>query len=161
MIQALLALAKDPSSASYQKGTSNPVSVLVSFQLTSGSGKGAFFFPGSSTPNLLASYQAVPAVAAVKFPFNLSITTSALHRGSVGVAYSATVTAQGGHGAYSWIVMNGSLPAGLTLKRNSGVISGKPTRAGKSTFTVEVKDTKVSTVPHSQDIAWKVLSIST
>jgi hypothetical protein len=66
VIQAVLALGKVPSSATFVRGGSDPVSALLSFQLGSGSGSGAgaFFYPGSSDPNTLATYQAVPAVAA-------------------------------------------------------------------------------------------------
>ncbi|MFG1691118.1 Ig-like domain-containing protein [Gemmatimonadota bacterium] len=67
----------------------------------------------------------------------LSIATSSLANGEVGVAYSASVTASGGSGGYSWSVTSGSLPAGLILN-SSGTISGTPTVAGTSTFTVQV-----------------------
>jgi hypothetical protein len=37
-------------------------------------------------------------------------------------------------------VTSGSLPGGLTLTETTGAITGKPTAAGTSSFTVEVKD---------------------
>jgi hypothetical protein len=70
-------------------------------------------------------------------PLPLSITTSSLSNGEVGVTYSAAVTASGGSGGYSWSVTSGSLPAGLALS-SGGTISGTPTAAGTSTFTVQV-----------------------
>jgi hypothetical protein len=69
VIQALVALGLSPVSTQFQKGSANPVSSLVSFQLASGVGAGAFTFPGLSGPNLLATNQAVPAVAGVTIPF--------------------------------------------------------------------------------------------
>jgi hypothetical protein len=93
VIQAVLAMGKSPSAATFNRGGANPVSTLESFQLTSGSGSDAFFYPGSSDPNTLATYQAVPAVAGVKFPFDLVVTTTSLPAGTVGHAYSATLSA--------------------------------------------------------------------
>src|ERR1019366_3847575 len=68
-IQGLVALGLSPVSTQFQEGRANPVSSLVSFQLASGVGAGAFAFPGLSGPNLLATNQAVPAVAGVTIPF--------------------------------------------------------------------------------------------
>ena len=68
VIQSILALGQSPSAAAFDKAGANPVSALLSFQLKSGSGKGAYFYPGSSDPNLLATYQAVPAAASRQVP---------------------------------------------------------------------------------------------
>ncbi|MBU1615991.1 putative Ig domain-containing protein, partial [bacterium] len=67
------------------------------------------------------------------------ITTASLPNGRVGVAYSQTVSATGGIIPYSWSVISGSLPAGLSLSL-AGVISGTPATAGTSNFTVQVRD---------------------
>jgi len=70
VVQALISLGQSPSSAAFVRGSANPVSALLSFQLTAGTGAGGFTYPGDGpTPNLLATYQAVPAVAGVTFPF--------------------------------------------------------------------------------------------
>jgi len=66
-------------------------------------------------------------------------TASALPAAKVGVAYSATLSAKGGTPPYSWSVLSGALPAGLSLS-SSGVISGTPTKAGTSNFSVQVTD---------------------
>src|SRR5205814_1142993 len=71
----------------------------------------------------------------------LSITTaSPLVSGTVGTAYSQPLAATGGTPPYAWSVISGSLPAGLTLNATSGAISGTPTTAGTSNFTVQVTD---------------------
>jgi subtilase family serine protease len=72
----------------------------------------------------------------------LSITTSSLASGMVGVAYSQTLGATGRVAPYTWSVSAGSLPAGLALGASTGVISGTPTAAGSSTFTVQVADSE-------------------
>lgn len=73
----------------------------------------------------------------------IAITTSSLPGGTVGSAYSATLTASGGTPPYSWSVVSGQLPAGLTLS-NSGVISGTPSASGSFFFTPQVKDSASS-----------------
>ncbi|MDV7244480.1 MULTISPECIES: Ig domain-containing protein [Rhodococcus] len=70
----------------------------------------------------------------------LTITTASLPGGTVSVAYSQTLTVTGGTGTKTWSVVTGSLPAGLTLNASTGVISGTPTAAGTSNFTVQVVD---------------------
>ena len=60
--------------------------------------------------------------------------------GNIGSAYSDTLTASGGTGPYAWSVSSGSLPAGVTLGSVTGTLSGTPTAAGSSTFTVQVTD---------------------
>lgn len=71
---------------------------------------------------------------------SLVVSTTSLADGQVGVAYSQTLAATGGVTPYTWSVTSGSLPAGLTLNSSTGVISGTPTAAGTSTFTVQVTD---------------------
>ncbi len=66
----------------------------------------------------------------------VTVTTGSLSGGTVGVAYSATLQASGGNGTFSWSLASGSLPAGLNLS-SAGVISGTPTTAGTSNFTVQ------------------------
>gem|GEM_PF-6571555 len=73
-------------------------------------------------------------------PLVLTTTTGALTTGVVGEVYSRTLSAAGGASPYTWSVIGGSLPAGLNLDSNSGTVSGNPTVAGESTFTVKVTD---------------------
>ena len=64
-------------------------------------------------------------------------TGSPLPSGTVGSAYSKTLAATGGTTPYSWSVVSGSLPSGLSLSA-SGVISGTPSAATTASFTVRV-----------------------
>ncbi|MBI5376969.1 MAG: putative Ig domain-containing protein [Candidatus Schekmanbacteria bacterium] len=68
-----------------------------------------------------------------------SITTSTLSNPTSGKAYSTTIKATGGVKPYTWSVISGSLPAGLSLSTD-GVISGTPTVKGTFNFTVQVAD---------------------
>ncbi|MGE3852864.1 MAG: putative Ig domain-containing protein [Planctomycetota bacterium] len=65
--------------------------------------------------------------------------------GYVGDPYSRTWTAAGGAPAYTWSVVSGSLPAGLSLNTGTGQISGNPTTAGNSSFSIRVTDTNNDT----------------
>ncbi|HCN28967.1 MAG TPA: hypothetical protein DIT64_09405 [Verrucomicrobiales bacterium] len=58
---------------------------------------------------------------------------------STGAALNVTLTASGGTAPYTWSVLSGALPAGVTLS-SAGVLSGTPTAAGTFTFTVQVSD---------------------
>ncbi|HXI43018.1 MAG TPA: putative Ig domain-containing protein, partial [Bryobacteraceae bacterium] len=71
----------------------------------------------------------------------LAITTPPLlPGGSVGMAYSQTLTAVGGTSPYQWLVNAGSVPVGINLNPTSGQLSGTPTTSGTFTFTVLVTD---------------------
>ena len=65
-----------------------------------------------------------------------TITTDTLTNGKVGTAYSQTLTADGTT-PITWRVENGDLPTDLSLNKDTGKISGTPTAAGSSTFTVK------------------------
>ena len=69
----------------------------------------------------------------------LSITTTSLPAGVVNVSYSQSLGATGGTPPYTWTLTTGSLPAGLTLS-SGGAITGMPSTAGSSSFSVTVKD---------------------
>lgn len=55
-------------------------------------------------------------------------------------AYSFTFSATGGSSPYTWAIISGALPDGLSLNNSTGEISGTPTTEGDFSFTVEVTD---------------------
>src|SRR5205085_979499 len=73
----------------------------------------------------------------------LNVTTTSLPTGTVSTAYTATLQATGGTLPYSWSLTSGTLPAGLSLNANTGAITGTPTTAATSNFTVQVQDSAV------------------
>jgi hypothetical protein len=78
----------------------------------------------------------------------LSIVTSSLPGGFLGVAYSQPVTATGGTPPYSWTVSSGSLCTGLSLSLTgtpSATVSGNPTHVQTCSFTVQVTDSLSAT----------------
>jgi 6-phosphogluconolactonase (cycloisomerase 2 family) len=91
------------------------------------------------------------ANGAVSYPAGLLVVTpptlaspSQLH-GTAGAAFSQTLTGAGGHGPYSWMIASGSLPAGLKLNGTTGAITGTPTAAGTTSFTVGLTDQSLPT----------------
>jgi len=94
-------------------------------------------------------------------PAALSVSTTTLPNGTVGVAYSQTLAATGGTSPYTWAVTVGTLPAGLTLAGATGVISGTPTTAATSTFTVTVTDASSATASQSLSITIAAAGVDT
>ncbi|PYU67989.1 MAG: hypothetical protein DMG52_32705 [Acidobacteria bacterium] len=81
----------------------------------------------------------------VVFNFNvgstlpLSVSTTSLPNGTQSAPYNQSLAAVGGTTPYTWSLLSGTLPSGLTLS-TSGQISGTPTTVGASNFTVQVTD---------------------
>jgi len=77
------------------------------------------------------------AAAVVCLPITVNPPT--LPNGTVGSAYNQTITAIGGTPPYTFAVSSGTLPPGLTLSAG-GTLSGTPTTAGTSNFTITATD---------------------
>jgi Putative Ig domain len=77
----------------------------------------------------------------------LTITTTALADGTVNLPYSTTVEAAYATLPMTWSISSGALPTGLNLDASGGNISGTPSVAGTSDFTVMVTDS--STPPQT------------
>ena len=117
------------SSAGVIAGTPSAVSKLGPFtvKVTSGS---------------LSSEQAFSIWALAASVPALSITTPSTStsppNATVGSPYSFKFSASGGTGSYSWSVVSGSLPPGLSMS-SAGVIAGTPSAVSKlGPFTVKV-----------------------
>lgn len=68
-----------------------------------------------------------------------TVNPTTLANGTMGIAYSQSLSAMGGTAPYTYAVTSGTLPAGLTLS-TVGVLSGTPNTAGSSIVTIRVTD---------------------
>lgn len=75
----------------------------------------------------------------------VSITTTSIPNAIKSTAYTTTLAATGGTPAYTWAIITGSLPAGITLTGSTGVIAGTPTVNGSFPITIQVTDTVPNT----------------
>ncbi len=89
-------------------------------------------------------------------PALLVVMTSALPGGQMGVPYNTTITAMGGVAPYTWAVILGALPAGLTLGATDGVLGGTPTVTGSFVFTVEATDSSGSAATRKFELGKKL-----
>ncbi|SDF39147.1 choice-of-anchor tandem repeat GloVer-containing protein [Terriglobus roseus] len=114
----------------------------------------------SSTPQMTDS-----ATYPLTVISGLDITDTTVGDGKVGTQYSAGLTPTGGTQPYKWSIINGALPAGLTLNADSGVISGTPTTQQVSTFTIQILDNEgtpaATTKTFNINIAAAALAVST
>ena len=97
----------------------------------------------SETPTR-ATKTATLSIAVTQPP--LSIVTTSLAGGSVGNPYSQTLQAIGGMPPYTWSILAGTLPAGVSLNPGTGAITGTPTGTGTFPITVNVTDSAHTTV---------------
>jgi Ice-binding-like/Putative Ig domain/IPTL-CTERM motif len=81
----------------------------------------------------------IPFVIAAETCPMITLAPPMLPTGKVGVAYSQQITASGGLAPYTFSVVGGTLPAGLTLS-SGGLLSGTPTTLGSSPVTIEATD---------------------
>ena len=68
------------------------------------------------------------------------ILNATLEMGMESVAYVDSLIAIGGNGNYSWSIISGTLPSGLSMASN-GVISGTPDAASITPLSIRVQDT--------------------
>ena len=108
-------------------------------------GSFSFTIKATDTASLSGSKAYSVTVAAP----TLSFSPATLTAGTVGSAYSQSISGNGGTAPYgSYIVKTGALPAGLSLS-SSGVVSGTPTAGGTFTFTVQGTDSSTGSGPYS------------
>lgn len=153
--------------AGYQVGTvvSIPVTVPVVSSGTSGStgtvsrsssiGTGLTAGSGTASATVTGSTSATAAK---------SVTVPTV-TGTLGQSVSTTVPGIAGKTVQSFSVTKGSLPQGVTLNPQTGAITGTPTKAGTTTFTVTVLATdgtveeRVLTISYSEPAALATTAI--
>nr|WP_242081595.1 putative Ig domain-containing protein [Xanthomonas indica] len=101
---------------------------------------GSFVFTATVTD----STAGVPGQASRSYTLSIAAPTLApgqptLPAGTAGTAYNQTLTTSGGTAPYSYSVVTGALPTGLSLT-TAGVLSGTPSAAGSFAFSIKVSD---------------------
>jgi hypothetical protein len=91
---------------------------------------------------------------------SLTIAPSTLANANVNTAYSATISATGGSGTYTFAVTSGSLPSWLTLNSTTGGLSGTPSATGTYTFTIAATDSSNPNLTGSQAYTLTVTAVS-
>jgi uncharacterized repeat protein (TIGR01451 family) len=69
----------------------------------------------------------------------ITLSPPTLSNGSPGVPYAATIRGSGGTAPYTFTLLSGALPQGLTLSAG-GSLSGTPTEAGTFSFRIRARD---------------------
>ena len=108
------------------------------------SATGTFGFTVQLSDATRPSQQATQHLSiAVSNPLKSTTSQTLPAEGVANAPYSVGLSATGGTQPYTWSVSSGSLPLGLTLNAASGVISGTPSSAGTTTFTVGLSDSSL------------------
>lgn len=113
--------------------------------------EGQFDFSAQVRDSSPTPQTAMKALTLSVLAFTLQISPGALPTGQVDVPFQATITGAGGVTPYTWSVA-GALPSGLTLNASSGAITGTPTLAGTSAFTIELTDSSGNTAQMASGI---------
>jgi hypothetical protein len=71
----------------------------------------------------------------------IDFASDTLASATAGTGYSATLTPSANQGTVTYTLTSGTLPEGLSLNTSTGVISGTPTTATTSTFSIKITDT--------------------
>jgi hypothetical protein len=126
---------------------------LISGRPTAG-GKSVFTVAVTDSENPSVTASAAESITVNVNP--LLVTTTSLPTATAGSTYSATLAATGGIKPYTWTIGTGTLPAGLTLNAETGVISGTPTAGGSSAFTVDAGDAETPPASASAQLSLSV-----
>lgn len=159
------------SQAPYSSSITAPLAVEpVTYSITSGSlppglldssdGKSLLIAGTPTTPgNYIFTVMAVDAVGNTMIgTYTIKVyglTSASPPNGSVGSAYSFLLTVGGGTSPDSFTLVAGTLPTGLSLASN-GLISGTPTVAESTNFTVRIADSSNPSIVCNTDLTMTV-----
>jgi formylglycine-generating enzyme required for sulfatase activity len=137
--QTLVATGDTPITWSLDGGTSLPAGLNLTGAVIAGTptttGTSTFTVKATNAAGSDTKQLSI-AIAAGGAP---AITTANLPNGTVGTAYTHTLVATG-DAPITWTIDSGALPDGLGIA--GAVISGEPTTAGTSNFTVKAANAK-------------------
>ena len=110
----------------------------------------------SGTPSGFADKQFT-----IKVIEGVAITTSTIQKALQFAPYEASLEGLGGISPYTWSVLSGNLPQGISLDRNTGVISGTPSESGQFNFTVEMTDSSDPAKTNTRAFVLEVIGMPT
>ncbi len=148
-------VANDPSNAGVTWSLGSSVGSLSSQTTTSVTYVAPSAVSSSTTATITAT-----SVANTGVTTSLTITINAVFQfesaslpvATQDVPYSATVTTTGATGPFTWVVLSGNLPPGLTLSNSntaSVAITGTPSTVGSSSVTIQATDGAGTPISHT------------
>lgn len=166
--QAFTASGGSGSFSYAQTGTLPPG---LTFNATTGTlsgtptASGSFSFTITATDRVVTGAGAPFRVArtytlAVAAPV-ITVTPTTLPGATAGTAYNVTLVGAGAIGPYTFTLVDGRLPAGITLS-SAGVLSGTPTASGSFPLSLRVRDAngETGTVSLTLTVAVPTLTIT-
>ncbi|MDR2327040.1 MAG: putative Ig domain-containing protein [Acidovorax sp.] len=118
-------------------GTATASGISISYTPDAGY-SGADSFSYSATNSTGTSSTAMVSMTVT--PPTLVMAPASLPSGTLNTAYSQDVTASKGGAPYTYSISAGALPAGLSLDKTTGQITGTPTASGSFNFTIQAVD---------------------
>ncbi|WP_406410794.1 putative Ig domain-containing protein [Streptomyces sp. NBC_01614] len=123
--------------------TLTPTGIIEGTPTTVGDPTFAVTATDNGTPALTGS--AGLGITVTDPPAKPTITPTTLPTAQAGKTFKQELKATGGTAPYTWKITDGTLPDGLTLAADTGIITGTPTTPGKATFTVTATDSAEQT----------------
>ena len=106
---------------------------------------GNVYISNSSFSNIRVLNPAAITTGPLRIPGGGGSSQLALSGGTVSVSYSQPLPVAGGQPPYTWSLLGGALPAGLSLS-STGPLSGVPSLPGGAVFTATVTDSAGASV---------------
>ncbi len=167
--------AGTPSAGLTQSGTGSlPAGLTLNASTGVISGTPTTAGPPSTFTVRATDSETTPSSGSAAFTLTvMEIQTTSLPNATINTPYSEPVTAVGGQANYTWSVVSGSLPAGLSVANSTCVnaktatcsITGTPTVVGVSSFTLQVADGETppatATAALTIDVQGPLLKITT
>jgi len=93
----------------------------------------------------------------------ITVTNPATTTGTAGTAFSQTFTQAGSFGTFSFAILSGTLPAGMTFHTGTGVLDGTPTQTGSFPLVIQVTDSNGCTgtgAPYTLVIGCQTITVT-
>ncbi|MEI2301004.1 putative Ig domain-containing protein [Ensifer sp. MJa1] len=125
-------------------GTATASGTAISYAPDPGySGADSFTYTATNATGTSAPATVTVTVGAPTFAFTPA--AGALDAGTVGRAYSQSISAANGTAPYRYAISTGALPSGLHFDTSSGAITGTPTTDGTYGFAISATDANGAT----------------